>query len=154
MIKYLPTHPLFGAFESFIEVVPQAILFKCAFYAFRPLDKQQEIHLYLIDDSLVVLTKEKFMEAINLRVLPSTKFYTPNTIDIFAALYQIGYQAKLKGITKFKKGKLPTVWQYVFHYIIRCLSGRTGGTDNTGNPLLDIVWSIFTENPVNYGNFL
>lgn len=45
MIKILPTHPLFGTFDSFTEAVPQAILFKCVFYEFRPLNKLQEIHL-------------------------------------------------------------------------------------------------------------
>lgn len=66
----------------------------------------------------------------------------------------MGYQGKLKGVAIFKKGKLLVVWQYVFHYVIRCLSGRTGGIDNMGIPLLEIVWSIFTGNPVNYGNNL
>lgn len=66
----------------------------------------------------------------------------------------MGSQAKLKGVIKFKKGKLPAVWQYVYHYVIRCLSGRTGGTNIMGKPLLDLVWSIFTGNPVNYGHIL
>lgn len=66
IIKFLSTYPLFGAFYSFNEVVRQDVLFKCAFFAFRPNDKPQEIHLCLIEDSLVILSKEKFLEAINL----------------------------------------------------------------------------------------
>lgn len=111
---------------------------------FRPLDKLQEVHLRLISDSLVVLTKQKFLEAINFGVSPSTEFYTPSNNDIFVAPYQMGYQSKLKGVAELKKAKLLAVWQYIFHYVIRCLSGRTGGTDNMGQPLLYIVWIIFT----------
>ena len=59
MIKFLPSHPLYGAFDSFTEVVPQKVLFKCAFSTFRPNNNLQEVHLNLIDDSFVVLTKEK-----------------------------------------------------------------------------------------------
>lgn len=45
MLKFLPSHPLFGAFSSFTKAVPLAVLFKCAFSAFRPNDKPQEVHL-------------------------------------------------------------------------------------------------------------
>lgn len=66
----------------------------------------------------------------------------------------MGYKSKLKGITEYKKGKLPAIWEYVCHYVISCLSRRTGGMDNMGKPLLDIVWSIFIGNAMNYGNIL
>lgn len=72
-------------------------------------------------------------------------------MDFFSALYQMGYQVKLKGVGDFKKSKMSTVWQFVCHYIIRSLSGRTGGTDNMGKQLQDTVWSIFTGNGFNYG---
>lgn len=91
MINFLPTYPLFGAFDSFTEVVPQELLFQCAFSAFKPNHNYQEVHLNLIDDSLVVLTKEKFLFVINLRVPSSTKFYSPSIMDVFSALYQKGY---------------------------------------------------------------
>lgn len=87
MINFLLTHPLFGAIDSFTEVVAQDVSLKCAFSAFKPHEKPQEVHLNLIGDSLVVLTKEKFLAAINLRVLPSTKFYSPRTANVFFALY-------------------------------------------------------------------
>ena len=77
MIKFLLKHPLYGAFNSFTEVVPLPTLFKCAFTVCRPSQNLQEIYLNLVDDSLVVLTKAKFLEAINLQVLPLTKFYSP-----------------------------------------------------------------------------
>lgn len=85
------------------------VLFKCSFLAFRFSNKLQEVHLNLVDDSLVVLTKEKFMSAISLKMMPSTKFYSPNTTNVFIALYQMGYQAKLKGVGELKKNKLPAV---------------------------------------------
>lgn len=138
MIKFLPKHPLYSAFDSFTEVVPMVIMSKCAFSAFRPSHNYQEIHLNLVDDSLVVLTKEKFILTINLGVLPSTKFHTPSTTNVFTTLYQMGYQKKLKGVAEFKRNQLPSVWQFVCHYVIRCLSGRTGCTNNMG-----IFWRSF-----------
>lgn len=87
MIKFLPIHPLLSSFDAITEAVPQVVVFKCAFSAFRLLEKPHEIHLRLVDDSVIVLTMEKFMEAINLRVLPSTVLYSPSTNNIFTALY-------------------------------------------------------------------
>lgn len=66
----------------------------------------------------------------------------------------MGYQKKLKGISEFKKNQLPTVWQFVCHIVIRSLSGRTGGTDNMGIKLMELVWSIYTSNAMNYGQIL
>lgn len=110
MIKFLPTHPLFGAFDSFTKAVPLVVLFKYAFSAFRPSHNPHEVHLNLVDESMVVLTKEKYLSAINLMILPSKKFYTTSSTDVFSTLYQIGYQEKLKGVGEFKKCKLPAVW--------------------------------------------
>ena len=66
----------------------------------------------------------------------------------------MGYQKKLRGIGEFKKNQLPAVWQFVCHFIIRSFSCRTGGTKNMGIKLLELVRSIFTGNPVNYGQIL
>lgn len=87
MIKFIPSHPLFGAFDSFNDVVPLFTLFKCAFSACHLLHNLQEVHLHLIDESQVMLTKTKFLEAINLRVPSTTKFFSPSTPDITTAQY-------------------------------------------------------------------
>ena len=150
----LKNHTLFGPFDAFTDIVTLSTLYKCAFYAYRPLNNLQEVHLNLVNDSLVILTKEKFLNAINLLVHPSTKFFTPSTTDILSALYQMGYQKKLKGIGEFKNNQLPAVWQFVCHFVICSLSGRTRGTDNMGLKLLELVWSIFTGHDVNYGQIL
>ncbi|CAH1412948.1 unnamed protein product [Lactuca virosa] len=94
MIKFLNNHPLFGPFDAFTDVVPLSALFKCAFSAYRPLENPQEVHLNLVNVSLVILNKEKFLNAINLLVYPSTKVFTPSMADILSALYQMGYQKK------------------------------------------------------------
>ena len=112
------------------------------------------MHLNLVNDSLVIPTKEKFITAINLPVHPSIKTFTPSMADILYALYQMGYQKKTKGIGEFKKNKLPAVWQFVCHFVIRNLSGRTGGTDSMGLKLLELVWSIFTSHDIIYGQIL
>ncbi|XP_052621215.1 uncharacterized protein LOC111897072 [Lactuca sativa] len=151
MIKFLSNHPLFGPFDSFTDVVPLSTLFKCAFSVYRSLENPQEVHLNLVNDSLVMLTKEKFLTAINLLVHPSIKVFTPSMADILSALYQMGYQKKIKGIGEFKKNQLPVVWQFICHFVICSLFDRTGGTDNMGLKLLELVWSIFTAHDVNYG---
>lgn len=94
----LPTHPFFGAFDSFTEEVPLAVVFKCAFSASRRSHNLHEVHLNLVDDYLVVLSKKKFQTTINLRIFPSSKFYTPSSTDVFFTLYQIGYQTNRKGV--------------------------------------------------------
>ena len=79
------------------------------------------------------------MNAINLLVHPSTKFFSPSIMDITTSLYQMGYHKNLKGIGEFKKNQLPTVWQFVCHFVICGLLGRTGGTDKMGLKLLKLV---------------
>ena len=103
MIKFLKNHLPVGPFDTFTDVVSPSTLYKCAFSAYRPLNNLQEVHLNLVNDSLVILTKEEFLSAINLHVHPSTKFFIPSVKDIFSALCQMGYQKKLKGIGEFKK---------------------------------------------------
>ena len=91
IIKYLKNHLLFGPFDAFTDVIPLSTLYKCAFSAYCPIDNPQEVHLNLINDSLVILTKEKFLNAINLLVHPSIKFFSPSVADITTTLYQMGY---------------------------------------------------------------
>ncbi|KAL7589609.1 hypothetical protein Lser_V15G41252 [Lactuca serriola] len=154
MIMFLKNHPLFGHFDAFTDIVPLSTLYKCSFSAYRPVDNPQEVYLNLVNDALVILTKEKFLSAINLLIHPSVKFFTPSMADVTTTLYQMGYQKKVKGIGEFKKNQLPAVWQFVCHFIIRSLSGRTGGTYNMGLNPLELVWSIFTGHDVNYGQIL
>ena len=126
-------------------------LFKCTFTVFCPLNNLQEVHLNLVNGSLVILTRDNCLNAINLLVHPSKNFFTPSITEITTSLYQMGYQKKLKGIGEFKKNQLPAVWQFVCHFVIRSLSGRTGGTDNMGLKLLELVCGIFTGHDVNVG---
>jgi len=139
MIKHLKNHILFHLFNAFTDVVPVSALFKCALSTYRPMENPQEVHLNLVNDSLVILTKEKFLTSINLLIHPSIKIFTPSLSDITTALYQMGYQKPIRGVGEFKKNQLPAVWQFVCHFVIRCLSGRTGGIDNMGLKLLELV---------------
>lgn len=100
---------------------------------------------------MTILTKSKFLEAINLWVLPSTLFKNPSKEDFFKALYKMGYQDKLKGVVDFKKRKLLVFWKFICHYMIQCLSGRIGGTDAMRIQLLDLLWSIFIGKAIDYG---
>lgn len=51
---------------------------------------------------MVGLTKLKFLKPIKLVVPPSTTFKNPSNSNVFKALYKIGYQAKVKGISEFQ----------------------------------------------------
>lgn len=63
-------------------------------------------------------------------------------------------QSKLKGVSDFKKSKLPDVLEFVCYYLIRCFSSRTGGTDAMGKQFLDLLWSILTYKTVDFGSIL
>lgn len=65
-----------------------------------------------MDDSLAVLTKAKakFLETVNLRVISTTKFFSPSTNNVISTLYQMGYQKKLWRIGELEKNQLPAVW--------------------------------------------
>lgn len=80
------------------------MLFTCAFYAFKPLEKLDEFYLKLANESMVVIIKPKFLEFINLRVPPSKTLKNPSSSRILKDLYKMGYQDKLKGIVEFKRG--------------------------------------------------
>lgn len=149
MIRYLPKHPHFGPFDVIIDVIRMPFFFKCVFSTYIPEEDLDQICFKLANDSMVVLTKSKFLDAINLRVMSSNVLNKPSNDDVFKVLYKMRYRKRLKGVADFKKGKLPTVWQFVCHYLICCLSGRTGGTGAMGKQLLDLLWSIFTGEAVN-----
>lgn len=103
---------------------------------------------------MATLTKAKFLDSINLRVPSNTIFKSPSNEEVFKALYQMVYQSKLKGIADFKKEKLMVVWKFVCHYLIRCLSGRTSDTNSMGKQFLDLILSIFTAEPMDFGSIL
>lgn len=102
----------------------------------------------------VVLTKKKFLDAINLKIPTNTMLKSSSNEVVLKYLYKIGYQEKLKGVLYSKKRKLPAVWQLTCHYIIQCIFGLTGGTVAMGKQLLYMFWSIFINEPVDYGAIL
>ena len=87
MIQFLSKHLLFGLYNAFTKVIPLPTLFKCAFSTFRPSHNLQEVHLNLVDDSFVVLPKAKFPEAINLRIMSITKFFSPGHNGVISNMY-------------------------------------------------------------------
>lgn len=79
-----------------------------------------------------------------MRTPAKTVFKNPSMDEDFRVLYKKGYQCKPNGIANFKKGKLLAVWEFLCHYIIRCLSGTNRGADQMSKQFFDTLWSIFT----------
>lgn len=124
------------------------------FCAYRLTEYLELIHLKVVDDSTAVLTKKKFLDAISLIIPANIVFKSPSNEDVFMDLYKMACQVKLKSLANFKKGKLPTIWQFLCHYIIWSLSGRIVSKDAMGKQLLHILWSIFIGELVDYGTIL
>lgn len=73
------------------------------FSTYRPTQDPEQIHLKRVDDSSVILTSHKFLNAIHFKILEKTIFKTHSNEDVIRALYKHGYQAKLKGVGDFKR---------------------------------------------------
>lgn len=139
MNKFMDKHLLLNAFNSVADIVSLSLVFKCVFYAYRPRDDPKILNFILADDTMVMLSKAKFLSSINLRVPLNTSFKGPSNRDVFKALYRMCDPSKLKCIADFEKAKLLVVWQFVCHYLIRCLFSKTDDTDSMGKQFLDIL---------------
>lgn len=110
IIRYMLSHPLFNAFVSVVEIVPHSVIYRCVFSIYHPTQDPEQIHLKLANDFATILSKKKFLDAINLRVPTKAMFKSPTNTYVFKDFYKKEYQEKLKGVAYFKKGKFPDVW--------------------------------------------
>ena len=59
--------------------------------------------------------------------------------DLSAFLMEIGYEDSPPNMGDIKKAKFPASWHMAVHFVLRCLSGKTGGTDAIIKDLLRLL---------------
>ena len=93
------------------------------------------------DDSL--LTKDIFVSALgghqNIPKLPPVYELFPTDAQLSTFLEEIGYDEYSPNMGDIKKAKFPAAWHMAVHFVLRCLSGKTGGTDAIVKDLLRML---------------
>lgn len=151
MIKFLKNHPLRKPLTK-STAFPLSIIHKAYSTAVYN-SKEDYIKFDINEDKITKLSKDVFLKAIG---LPKSKrektFYEPTNKELFDVLDQMGYlPPRLETTPSFKKTKLPAMWQFLVHLFVRCLSGKTGGTDTINRPFLVLLFGIYTGKEVDFG---
>ena len=96
----------------------------------------------LIDDSTETLTKYRFVsllgghDGIPASELPPVDEPSTTDEDLSSFLKEIGYEDTPAPLGDLKNAKFPAPWHMAVHFLLRCLSGKTGGTDAIHKNLL------------------
>ncbi|KAI3505850.1 hypothetical protein L1887_28151 [Cichorium endivia] len=107
----------------------------------------------LHNDHRVVLDKKTFAKALNLPYHTS-HFDQPFDDDLKSMIYNMGYLYDLPKLFHMSKGHISPLWQCLIHYIIKCLTGKMGGTDQLNKRLMTLLWSLYSGRKVDYAGIL
>ncbi|KAI3503835.1 hypothetical protein L1887_32289 [Cichorium endivia] len=107
----------------------------------------------LHNDQRVVIDKKIFAEALHLPYHKST-FDQPTDGDLKSMIYNMGYMYDLPKLFYMSKGHISPIWQCRIHYIIKCLTGKMGGTDQLNKRLMGLHWSLYSGREVDYAAIL
>ncbi|KAI3493585.1 hypothetical protein L1887_40787 [Cichorium endivia] len=107
----------------------------------------------LHNDHRVVLDKKTFTKALNLPYHTSN-FDQPSDSDLKSMIYNMGYMYDLPKLFHMSKGHISPLWQCLIHYIIKCLTGKMGGTDQLNKRLMTLLWSLYSGRKVDYAGIL
>ncbi|KAL4583073.1 hypothetical protein LXL04_007637 [Taraxacum kok-saghyz] len=101
----------------------------------------------LVDDSSESLTSHRFVSLLGgheeIPELPPVYEPMPSDDDLSSFLDEIGYEDTPPSLGDLKKAKFPAPWHMAVHFVLRCLSGKTGGTDAIVKDLLRLLWGIY-----------
>ena len=78
----------------------------------------------------------------------------PNDEDLSSFLVEIGYEDTPPNMGDLKKAKFPAPWHMVVHYVLRCLSEKTGGTDTIVKDLLRLLWGVYRNKNIDFVGIL
>ncbi|KAI3503825.1 hypothetical protein L1887_32278 [Cichorium endivia] len=109
--------------------------------------------LTLHDGTKTVLNKKVFAEALHLPYHETT-FDHPTNTQLESMIYQMGYLYDLPRLFQMSKGHISPLWQCLIHYIIKCLTGKMGGTYQLSKRLMELLWSLFTGYENNHAEIL
>lgn len=114
-------------------------------------EKLDRVKLQLINYDTIYLTKHIFLQSISLpRAVSQLRYENPSATQVFHKLLEIGHNAPLETTSNFKKSKLPVTWNFLVYLIIRCLTRKTGGTNQLNIAWLQIFLGIVTGRPIDY----
>ncbi|KAI3523724.1 hypothetical protein L1887_02074 [Cichorium endivia] len=101
----------------------------------------------------VVIDKKLFAEALHLPYHTST-LDQPSDGDLMTMICKMGYLYHLTKLFHMSKGHISPMWQCLIHYIIKCLTGKMGGTDQLNRRLMGVLWSLYSGREVDYAGIL
>ena len=106
------------------------------------------------EDSL--LTRNIFVSALgghqNIPELPP--IYEPFPSDDQLSLEEIGYDESPPNMVDIKNARFPAPWHMSVHFMLRCLSGKTGGTDAIVNDLLILLCGVYYNRNIDFETIL
>lgn len=88
------------------------------------------------------LTKKKFAHMLQFPL--EGQFVTPTIEQIFHMFDEMGYQPPITLLISFKKkDNLPSVWNFFFGIVLRCLTGRSTGMDKAKLQFYSIIAGLY-----------
>ena len=104
------------------------------------------------------ITRDLFMSTLgghqNIPELPPVYEPYPNDVDLSSFLKEIGYEDSPPNMGDLEKAKFPAPWHMALHFVLRCLSGKTGGTDAIVKDLLKLLWGVYYDRNIDFGTIL
>ena len=112
----------------------------------------------LVDGSTKTLTHDRFVSLLGghegIPELPPVYEPLPTDEDLSSFLEEIGYEDTPPALGDLKKAKFPAPWHMAVNYVLRCLSGKTKGTDAIVKDLLRLLWGVYYNKNINFGGIL
>ncbi|KAI3691362.1 hypothetical protein L2E82_49710 [Cichorium intybus] len=150
LVHILSRHTLVRAFFHPPPVIPVSLLQDIVSSATKcPTGYVVTLH----NDQRVVIDKKVFAAALHLPYYEST-FDQPTDGDLKSMIYNMGYLYDLQKLFHMSKGHISPFWQCLIHYIIKCLTGKMGGTDQLNRRLMGLLWSLYSGREVDHAAIL
>ena len=114
----------------------------------------------LVNDSTETLTHSRFVsllgghEGIPESELPPVYEPYPSDEELSSFLEETGYEDSPPPLGDLKKAKFPAPWHMAVHFVLRCLSGKTGGTDAIHKNILRLLWGVYYNRNINFEDIL
>ena len=116
------------------------------------------ISFQLVDGSTETLTHYRFVSLLGghegIPELPPVYEPMPSDDNLSSFLEEIGYEDTPPALGDLKKAKFPAPWHMAVHFVLRCLSGKTGGTVAIVKDLLRLLWGVYYEKNIDFGGIL
>ncbi|KAL4564655.1 hypothetical protein LXL04_028723 [Taraxacum kok-saghyz] len=112
----------------------------------------------LVDGSSESLTRFRFVSILGghegILELPPVYEPLPSDDDLSSFLEEIGHEDTPPILGDLKKAKFPVPWHMAVHFVLRCLSMKTGGTNAIVKDLLLLLWGVYFNKNKDFGGIL